>query len=217
MNTTIPVLKIDGSDAGSLPVDPAWIELERGTQAVHDDVVAFLAKMRSGSAATKTRGKVSGGGAKPWRQKGTGRARAGSNRSPVWRGGGIVFGPTPRSYAKQINRKVRQLALKRAFSERMNEGAVIVLDQLALDEPKTRKMAALLAAVGAGDDVLIVASEPDANVLLAARNLPGVEIMKPGVVNTYWMLLFKKILFTQEAMKSFTARFAAAGKEKEQS
>jgi len=217
MNTTIAILKTDGSQAGTVELDADCIELTRGTQAVHDDVVAFLAKIRAGSASTKTRGKVSGGGAKPWRQKGTGRARAGSNRSPIWRGGGIIFGPSPRSHAKQINKKVRMLALKRAFSERLKDEAVLVVDELTLAEAKTRQMTALLKSLGAGDDVLIIADDPSADVLLAARNLPGVEIMRPQAVNTYWMLLFKKILFTQDALRKFTARFKAAGKEEVQS
>jgi large subunit ribosomal protein L4 len=208
METSLTVYKSDGSEAGKFDIDPGCIELTKGTQAIHDDVVAFLAGLRAGTAATKTRSEVRGGGAKPYRQKGTGRARAGSIRSPLWRGGGIIFGPKPRSYAKGINRKVRSLALKRAFSERLAEEKVIVVDEVDFDSPKTKNMTALLKTLNAGDDVLVIVDEPGSNVLLASRNLPGVEVMKAASVNTYWMLLFGKIMFTKAGLEAFVARFA---------
>jgi large subunit ribosomal protein L4 len=206
METTLPILTMDGSQAGTFDLDPACIELTRGTQAVHDDVVAFLAGARAGTACTKTRAEVRGGGAKPWRQKGTGRARAGSNRSPLWRGGGIVFGPKPRSFAKRINRKVRVLALRRAFSERLAENAVILVDDITLAEPRTREITALLKAVEAGEDALIVVADVAPALALASRNLPGVEVMKAASVNTYWMLLFRKVVFTRAGLEAFVAR-----------
>jgi large subunit ribosomal protein L4 len=208
MNTTVPVLKSDGNQAGSVELNPAWIELKKGTQAVHDAVVAFLAAQRAGTASTKTRAEVRGTGAKPYRQKGTGRARAGSYQSPIWRGGGIVFGPKPRSYVKNVNKKVRALALKRAFSERLAEDAVIVVDDIALSEPKTKQMLAFLAAVKAGDDALVIDGDPASNLLLASRNLPGVEVMKAASVNPYWILLFKKVVFTRAGLDAFVARFS---------
>lgn len=206
MEPTVPIRKTDGSEAGAYQLNPAWIELDKGTQAVHDDVVAFLAKNRRGTASTKTRAEARGGGAKPWRQKGLGRARAGSIRSPIWRGGGVTFGPKPRSFAKKINRKVRQLALKRAFSERLNEGAVVVVDELAVAAPKTKNMVAVLDTLGVGRDVLLVVGDVANDVLLASRNLPGVEVMKAGAVNTYWMLLFKKVVFTRDGLDVFGKR-----------
>ncbi len=204
----IPIFNMDGSEAGNFEVDANCFELTKGTQAVHDDVVAFMAGQRAGTASTKTRTEVSGGGAKPFRQKGTGRARAGSSRSPIWRGGGISFGPKPRDFSKRINKKVRKLALKRAFSERVSEGAVMLLDELTLEQPKTQAMVALLKTINAGDDVLVVAGDLSGNVLLAARNLPGIEIMEPRAINAYWMLLFKKVVFTRTGMDVFLARFA---------
>lgn len=178
METTLSVLTTDGTEAGSFELDPGCIELEKGDQAVHDDVVSFLARMRAGTASTKTRGEVRGGGAKPWRQKGTGRARAGSIRSPIWRGGGTTFGPRPRSYTKHVNKKVRQLALKRAFSERLKDGDVIAVAAIDLADARTKSMISFLKTIKAGDDALVIVHSVANDVLLASRNLPGVEIMK---------------------------------------
>ncbi|MCF7854893.1 MAG: 50S ribosomal protein L4 [Candidatus Pacebacteria bacterium] len=191
-----------------MEMQSAWIELEKGTQAVHDEVVAFLAMRRAGTASTKTRSEVRGGGAKPYRQKGTGRARAGSIRSPLWSGGGVIFGPKPRSYAKKVNKKVRQLALKRAFSERVAEGAVMVVDEITVAQPKTKAVRELLQSLKAGTDVLVIPAEVSETLLLASRNMPSVEVMEPTAVNTYWMLLFKKVVFTRAGLEAFVKRFA---------
>jgi large subunit ribosomal protein L4 len=159
MATTLPVKTMTGADGATVDIQESWLERIKGEQAVKDSVVAFLARMRSGTAATKTRGLVSGGGSKPWRQKGTGRARAGSSRSPVWRGGGTVFGPQPRSYEKKVNMKVEKLALRRAFTDRIDEGEVILVDELSFATPKTKEMTKFLAAVGAGDNVLVIVDD----------------------------------------------------------
>lgn len=210
METKLPVVNAAGQSAGTFELDIAWLEAERGDQAVKDTVVAYLAKMRAGTAKTKNRGEVSGGGAKPWRQKGTGRARAGSNRSPIWRKGGITFGPVPRSYEKKVNRSARRLALKRTFTERVSENAVIVVDSITLAEPKTKQVVAFLNAIGAGQDVLIVVdSLENTNLQLAAGNLPGVDVMRAGAVNPYWLLIFKKIVFTKAALELFSKRLTA--------
>ena len=212
MSTTLTVKTATGSDAGkSVEVQDLVLERAKGEQAVKDSVVAFLARMRSGTAATKTRGMVSGGGAKPWRQKGNGRARAGSSRSPVWRGGGIVFGPQPRSYDKKVNSKVEKLALRRAFTDRLDAEEVIVVDSIVFDEPKTKKMTALLTAIGAGENALVIVDEYTENVELAARNLPNVLLIKASAVNTYWMLLFKKVVITEAALEILSKRLGAAG------
>jgi large subunit ribosomal protein L4 len=208
METKLNTVNSAGKTTGSYEIDSAWLEEVKGEQAVHDAVVAFLAKNRAGTAATKTKGMVRGGGAKPWKQKGTGRARAGSNRSPLWRGGGVTFGPQPRSYEKGMNRGTRRMALKRSFTERVKEGAVILVDAIELPEAKTRCMNAFLKAVGAGDDVLLVVDEITPVVALAAANLPGVEVMKAGTVNPYWLLLFKKIVFTKTALEAFGKRLS---------
>ncbi len=207
MENKLTILNSDGAESGEIQLNQSWIELDKGEQAVHDSVVAFLAKHRAGTASTKTRGKIRGSGAKPYRQKGTGRARAGTKKSPIWRGGGIVFGPAPRSYAKKINSKVRLLALKRAFSERLSDGDVIVVDEVAVTASKTKLVKAFLAQVNAGEDVLLVTNKVDDNLELAARNLPDVEIMGTGALNPYWLLLFKKIVMTRDAFDTLVARF----------
>jgi len=208
MATTLPVKTMTGADGATVDIQESWLERIKGEQAVKDSVVAFLARMRSGTAATKTRGLVSGGGSKPWRQKGTGRARTGSSRSPVWRGGGTVFGPQPRSYEKKVNMKVEKLALRRAFTDRIDEGEVILVDELSFATPKTKEMTKFLAAVGAGDNVLVIVDDYSENVELAVRNLPKVLLLPASAVNTYWMLLFKKVVITKAAMETLGQRLA---------
>jgi len=208
MATTLPVKTMTGADGATVDIQESWLERIKGEQAVKDSVVAFLARMRSGTAATKTRGLVSGGGSKPWRQKGTGRARAGSSRSPVWRGGGTVFGPQPRSYEKKVNMKVEKLALRRAFTDRIDEGEVILVDELSFATPKTKEMTKFLAAVGAGDNVLIIVDDYSENVELAVRNLPKVLLVPASAVNTYWMLLFKKVVITSAGLEALGQRLA---------
>ena len=213
MATTLQILDAQGGNVTACEINETWLERQKGEQAVHEYVVAFLARIRAGTAATKTRSEVRGGGAKPYRQKGTGRARAGSIRSPLWRGGGRIFGPKPRSYQKRVNRKAQRLALRRTFTERLDEGAVIVVDQLQFEEPKTKRMCAFLDAVGGGGDALVILPELDENVCLAARNLPGVEVMPVRALNPYWMLLFKKIVLTQSALELLGERLAVQEKK----
>ncbi|MDQ0288817.1 large subunit ribosomal protein L4 [Oligosphaera ethanolica] len=208
MATTLPVKTMTGADGATVDIQESWLERIKGEQAVKDSVVAFLARMRSGTAATKTRGLVSGGGSKPWRQKGTGRARSGSSRSPVWRGGGTVFGPQPRSYEKKVNMKVEKLALRRAFTDRIDEGEVILVDELSFATPKTKEMTKFLAAVGAGDNVLVIVDDYSENVELAVRNLPKVLLLPASAVNTYWMLLFKKVVITNAGLEALGQRLA---------
>ena len=210
MEATLKTINAGGEQTGSIALNPAWLEAEKGNQAVKDAVVAFLAANRAGTAKTKTRGQVRGGGAKPWKQKGTGRARAGSIRSPVWRGGGITFGPLPRSYAKNLNRSVRRLALKRAFTERVKEDAVAVLadDTFGLAAGKTKDMVNLLDRVAAGRDALIVVSDDGSPAFRAAANLPSVLVLKASAVNPYWLLLFHKVVFSKPALEQFLQRLA---------
>ncbi|MGI5922544.1 MAG: 50S ribosomal protein L4 [Lentisphaerae bacterium] len=208
MATTLPVKTMTGADSATVDIQESWLERIKGEQAVKDSVVAFLARMRSGSASTKTRAQVAGTGSKPWRQKGTGRARAGSSRSPLWRGGGTIFGPQPRSYEKKVNAKVEKLALRRAFTARLDDGEVILVDQLSFAEPKTKEMTKFLAAVGAGDNALIIVDDYSENVELAARNLPKVLLMPASAVNTYWMLLFKKVVITSAGLEALGQRLA---------
>lgn len=203
----VPMVSRTGSAAGTLEIKDAWVERRKGKQAVHDVVVAYQAGLRSGTASTKTRAEVRGGGRKPWRQKGTGRARVGSNRSPLWRGGGVIFGPTPRDYSKHVNKQVRKLALKRSWASRLDENAVIVVDSLTLTNPKTKELLEVLTAIGGGQHALIISDNSDqGNLVLAARNLPDVKVVPASKVNVYDLLLYKKIVFTKAGLEEFGRR-----------
>src|SRR6476619_4464355 len=153
----LTIKNTQGGDAGELDLGFQPVEAEKGSQAVHDVVVAYMAAQRSGTACTKTMGDVAGSGKKPWRQKGTGRARAGSFASPLWRGGGVVFGPKPRDFTKKVSRKTRQLALLKALGERLKAGDVIVLDELKLGSSKTKDFVGVLSALELSGSALIVA------------------------------------------------------------
>lgn len=208
MSITLQVLNGSGQPQSQVVVEDQYLEHEKGEQAVHDTVVAYMASLRGGTHDTKTRAEVRGGGAKPWRQKGTGRARHGSIRSPIWRGGGIAWGPHPRSYDKKVNKKVRKLALKRAFTERLNEGAVVVVDQVVLGEARTKAATALLKTLGVGENVLVIAEARSRELDLATRNLPDVYVTTPDQVHTYLVLLYRKVLITAGALKQLGERLA---------
>src|SRR5215467_13087136 len=167
----LPIKDNKGNNQGELEVKFPLIEDGKGTQAVHDTVVAYQAAQRMGTACTKTVGEVAGTNKKPWRQKGTGRARAGSFQSPLWRGGGVVFGPKPRDFGKKVSRKTRQLALRKALTERLRAGDVVVVDDLKLTSPKTKEFAGVLGALQLSGTALIVAPGLDKNLALASRNV----------------------------------------------
>ncbi|MSU60226.1 MAG: 50S ribosomal protein L4 [Pedosphaera sp.] len=196
-----------GKDQGELEVKFELIENGRGTQAVHDTVVAYRAAQRSGTACTKNVGDVNGTNKKPWRQKGTGRARAGSFASPLWRGGGVVFGPKPRDFSKKVNVRTKQLALRKALSERLKAGDVIVVDDLKLSSPKTKEFLGVMSAFELKGPTLIVAAA-DKNLLLAARNVPDVAITTGDSLNTYDVLRPNKLLFTRSAFEKIEARLS---------
>lgn len=167
---------------------------------VHDAVINYLANQRQGTHATKTKGLVSGGGKKPWKQKHTGRARSGSIRSPLWRGGGIVFGPQPRDYSYNLPKKVKRLALMTAFQEKLSSGEVVIIDNLSLEKPKTKDMVSILKNLGLHDkSVLIVLPEKNDTILLSARNIPGVSVTRAMDLNTYDILSKNVVLMTREA------------------
>lgn len=212
MLKTLDILDCSGARVGEYAVPECLnsvIENDKGTQAVHDAVVAYLAGIRSGSACTKTRGLVRGGGAKPWRQKGRGGARAGSNRSPVWTGGGTIFGPQPRSYAKKLNKKVLALALKRALAERIEEGDVLVLDKLALPDHKTRNAYAVLKNLKIQDDTIMLSlTDFDEATVCATGNIPNLVVRRAVTVNAYELLRFKKLVFCKDALDAFIGRLA---------
>jgi large subunit ribosomal protein L4 len=199
-----------GQTQGELEVKFPVVEDGKGTQAVHDTVVAFRANQRSGTASTKTMGEVAGTGKKPWRQKGTGRARAGSFRSPLWRGGGVTFGPKPRDFGKKVNAKTRQLALRKALSERLKAGDVVVVDELKLASTKTKEFVGVMSALDLNVSTLIVASAPDKNLALASRNVPNVALTTSDSLNTYDVLRPAKLLFTRGAFEQIEARLAKA-------
>ncbi len=203
----LTIKDIKGNNQGELEVQFPVIEDASGTQAVHDVVVAYQAAQRMGTACTKTMGEVAGTGKKPWRQKGTGRARAGSFASPLWRGGGVVFGPKPRDFSKKVSRNTRQLALRKALSERLRAGDVVVLDAIKLASPKTKEFVAVLATLGLdGGTTLLVLDEAEKNVQLASRNAPNVFIASSENVNTYEILRSDKLVFTRGAFEKVQAR-----------
>jgi len=195
-----------GKEQGELEVKFELVEGGKGTQAVHDTVVAYNAAQRMGTASTKTMGDVAGSGKKPWRQKGTGRARAGSFASPLWRGGGVVFGPKPRDFAKKVSRKTKQLALRKALSERLQAGDVIVVDDLKLSSPKTKDFVGVLSALELNGSALIVAQGSDKNLTLASRNVPNVALATSESLNTYDVLRPDKLVFTRGAFEQVESR-----------
>jgi large subunit ribosomal protein L4 len=207
MSKTLDILDSKGVRVGEYVIPETALELEKGEQAVRDAVVAFLAEQRAGTASTKTRGEVRGGGAKPFRQKGTGRARAGSSRSPIWLGGGVIFGPQPRSYAKKVNKKIAALALKRAFSERIVEGDIVIVDKFDLVDHKTKNAKAILDALKVNErSVLLSVAEFDECTVCATGNLPNVALRKSQSVNVYELLRFNKLVFTKEGLDLFIER-----------
>lgn len=191
------------------------IEGGRGSQAVHDVVVAMRAARRSGSANTKTKAEVNLSGAKPWRQKGTGRARAGYKSSPIWRGGGVVFGPKPRDYTKKVPKKVRQLAFRKALSERINAGDVLTLDSFAVKEAKTKNFLSQLRQQTDAKKVLLISDSFDENTYRAARNVQPVLLATAAEVNTEQLLAFDKILVTTKALEHLAERTAGGSTKKE--
>jgi large subunit ribosomal protein L4 len=202
-----------GKTAGEYEVNADWLEREKGEQAIHESVVAYLAGLRAGTAKTKTRGEVRGGGKKPYKQKGTGRARAGSTRSPIWRGGGTVFGPVPRSYNKNVNKKVKRLALRRAMAERVDAGELVVVENFAFSAPKTKEAASFLKSINASDRPVVIVSDKviddnNNNTYLSFRNVGGCSIVGAAWVNAYTMLSGKKIVITKAALEELGERIA---------
>jgi large subunit ribosomal protein L4 len=174
--------------------------IKPNTDVLFESVRMYLANHRQGNASTKARGDVRGGGAKPWRQKGTGRARAGTVRSPIWVGGGVVFGPKPREYRYSLPKKVRKLALKSALSVRAQEGGVTVLEKLVLEEAKTKRMAEIINRLEQERGCLVVVKEEDQSLVRASRNLPRVRVMRARDLNSYDVLQFPHLVLTQDAL-----------------
>lgn len=209
----LTIKDFQGNDAGEWEIRFPVIENGKGTQAVHDAVVAYQAAQRSGTACTKTMGEVAGSGKKPWRQKGTGRARAGSFASPLWRGGGVVFGPKPRDFGKKVSKSTKQLALRKALSERLKAGDVILVEDVKLAAPKTKEFLGWLSALKIKGSVLIVTQGQDRNLGLAARNVADVELTSGECLNTYQVLRFDKLLFTRGALVKVEERLGTSRQE----
>ena len=201
-----------GGSAGKAALDDSVFGIEPNIGVMHQVVNAQLGARRSGTHSTKTRAEVAGGGAKPWRQKGTGRARHGSIRSPQWRGGGVAHGPRPRDYSQRTPKKMVRLALHSALSDRASENAIIVVDEWSFDEPRTKDGIAALDAVGAEGKVLVVLGEGDENAWKSFRNIPTVHCLMAGELNTYDILDSDVVVFTKETLPS-----AAGGDSKGES
>jgi large subunit ribosomal protein L4 len=195
-----------GEAGGRMKLDADAFGARFNGPLVHESVRAELAARRQGTASTKTRGQVRGGGAKPWRQKGTGRARAGSSRSPIWTGGGTAFGPTPRRYTFKVNRKERRAALRSALSVHADRGTIAVLDPSPFDEPKTRQAAELIGDWSGGGSVLVVLAEEQARVALSFRNLARVSVLPATGVGVADLVGAASVLVTREALDQLTAR-----------
>ncbi len=206
----IAIKNLEGKDQGEHEVKFPMIEDGRGTQAVHDVVVAYRAGRRSGTASTKTVGEVAGTNKKPWRQKGTGRARAGSFRSPLWAGGGVVFGPKPRDFSKKVSKKTKQLALRKALSERLKAGDVLLVNDLKLSSPKTKDFVGVISKLDLKGSMLVVSADADKNLTLASRNIPNIILATSDSLNTYDVLRPAKLLFTKSAFEKVESRL---GKE----
>ncbi|HEY8514943.1 MAG TPA: 50S ribosomal protein L4 [Candidatus Binatia bacterium] len=200
-----PVRGIDGGNKGEVALPSAFQEKPRD-HLVYEVVHMQMASRRAGTHATKTRGFVSGGGAKPWRQKGTGRARAGSSRSPLWAGGATVFGPQPRDYGYRVPAKARRVALRAALSDRQRNGALTVVDKIELPEPKTKRVVEMLNALGIEGSVLIVSKEQNESLERAARNLKNVKVLRSAGVNVYDVLKHRHLLLTQDAVEALAER-----------
>ena len=198
--TKVNVLSQTGSSVGEIELNDAIFGIEPNEAVLFDAIVAQRASLRQGTHKTKGRSEVSGGGRKPWRQKGTGRARQGSIRSPQWRGGGIVFGPTPRSYAYKLPKKVRRLALKSALSNKVAETNFVVVDALTLDAPKTKDFVKVLADLSVATKSLIVTADMNENVALSARNIPGVTVLTAEGINVLDLVSANKVVITKDAV-----------------
>ncbi|MDE7318324.1 MAG: 50S ribosomal protein L4 [Lachnospiraceae bacterium] len=203
----VSVYNMEGKEVGTMELSDAVFGVDVNEHLVHMAVVAQLANKRQGTQKAKTRSEVSGGGRKPWRQKGTGHARQGSTRAPQWTGGGVVFAPTPRDYSIRLNRKEKRLALKSALTSRVQEQKFIVLDELKFDEIKTKKMQAVLDALKV-NKALVVLNENDQNVVKSARNIENVQTALTNTINVYDILKYNTVIVTKAAVATIEEVYA---------
>ena len=202
------VYDMSGKLVGEIELSEAVFGITPNGSVVHDVVKNHLANMRQGTQSALTRAEVSGGGRKPWRQKGTGRARQGSTRAPQWTHGGIVFAPKPRDYSYTLNKKARRLALKSVLSAKAAEANIVVIDEIKMDAPKTKEFAAFLNAVGVQGKALVVTAAPDANVVKSGRNIPGCEITFANLINVYDVVNANKLVVDKAALAKIEEVFA---------
>lgn len=204
----VSLLDMTGANVGEIELSEAVFGIEPNQHAMHMAVVNYLANQRQGTQSTKTRSEVSGGGRKPWRQKGSGRARQGSTRAPQWTHGGIALGPKPRSYRFTINKKLRRLALKSAFSSKVIDSDLIVVEKIEFDEIKTKKAAEFTKAIGVNGKALIVTAAKDEKVYMSARNLEGVEVATVDTISTYTIMKAQKLVLTKDALAKIEEVYA---------
>lgn len=202
------VVDMEGKQVGSIDLRESVFGIEPNTAVMHQMVVNYLANQRHGTQSALTRAEVSGGGRKPWRQKGTGRARQGSTRSPQWTHGGIVFAPKPRSYRFTVNKKVRRLAMKSAFSAKAMDKEIIIVDSIAMTEYKTKKIAAMLEAIGAEKKALIVLPENNSMIVKSASNIPGVKTAQVNTLNVYDILNAGTLVIAKDAVSKIEEVYA---------
>ena len=208
MSKTLLVKNKDGKDLGDYDVPENLLEYDKGDHAVHEVVVAYQAHQRAGTASTLSKSKVAGSGKKPWKQKGLGRARAGYKQSPIWRGGAVAHGPHPRSYKKKISKKIAKLAFRRAFSEKVQQNEVILIEDLNLESPKTKELNKIYRNLGIERGCLMVVDEVSQNLFLSSRNLQNVELISADLLNTYKLLLYKSVVVTKAAMNVLEKRLS---------
>jgi large subunit ribosomal protein L4 len=199
------VVNTSADKVGEMEVSDALFSVEVKPGVLHEVVCMQRANRRSGNASTKTRGEVRGGGAKPWRQKGTGRARAGTNNSPIWRGGGTTFGPRPRDYSYKLPKKVRRLALRMALSARMDEGNIVIVDQFTMEAPKTKEFVGVMKNFDF-NNCLVVTETDNANVQLSARNAVGYKVLPVAGLNVFDILKYPKLMLMQSSLEQLEAR-----------
>jgi large subunit ribosomal protein L4 len=204
---TVKVFNMSGSEVGNIELNDSIFAVEVNEHVMHQAVVQYLANQRQGTQSTLTRAEVRGGGRKPWRQKGTGRARQGSIRSPQWTGGGVVFAPKPRDYSFKLNKKVKRMALKSALTTKVNEGKLIVIDELNFSEIKTKTMVAALKSVNAVKP-LIVLEEGNSNAVLSARNIADVKTAGVNAINVYDILKYDSLVLTKAAVTKIEEVYA---------
>lgn len=205
---SVAVLNMQGKEVGRQELSDAVFGIEPNVPVMNDMVKNYLANQRQGTQSALTRSEVSGGGRKPWRQKGTGRARQGSTRSPQWTHGGIVFAPKPREYRYTLNKKVRRLAMKSALSSKVQDGEMVVIDKIALDAYKTKEIAAMLKAIGSEKKALIVLDSVDEKIIASARNIPGVKTSQVNTLNVYDILDADKFIVVQGAVAKIEEVYA---------